>query len=103
MPETEENLKLDPPLYERISVKLTLNPLDLESTIGYINHRIKIAGREEPLFSEGALKLIHTFSKGKPRLINTICDNALLEAFIEKKQFIDEDIIKQISSDMGLK
>lgn len=103
MPETEENLKLDPPLYERISVKLTLNPLDLESTIGYITHRVKIAGREEPLFSENALKLVHIFSKGKPRLINTICDNALLEAFIEKKKFIDEDIINQISSDMGLK
>ncbi len=102
MPETEENLKLDPPLYERISVKVTLTPMDLESTLGYIKHRIKIAGREESLFSEDALKLIHQISKGKPRLINNICDNALLEAFIEKRKFIEVDIIKQISQDIGI-
>jgi len=102
MPETEENLRLDPPLYERISMKLTLPPLDEKSTIGYIIHRLKVAGRIEPLFVESALKLIHQYSKGKPRLINMLCDNALLESFIEKKRFIDDSIVNQIVSDMGM-
>jgi len=102
MPETEENLRLDPPLYERISMKLTLPPLDEESTKGYVLHRLKIAGRSEPLFTESSLQLIHKFAKGKPRLINTLCDNALLEAFIEKKTFIDDSIVNQIVSDMGM-
>ncbi len=102
MPELDINLRLDPPLYERISIKQTLPSLDEESTKGYINHRLKVAGRQEPLFTEQAISLIHSFAKGKPRLINTICDNALLEAFIEKKSFIDDRIIQQTAGDLGL-
>ncbi len=103
MPELDINLQLDPPLYERISVKQILKPMDENSTLGYILHRLKIAGREEPLFTKNAIKLIHNFSKGKPRLINTICDNALLEAFLEKKSVIDDKIIRQTADDLGLK
>jgi len=102
MPETEENLKLDPPLYERIGVKLTLPAMDEESSMRYINHRLRVVGRTEPLFTEQAYKLVHQYSKGKPRLINAICDNALLEAFIEKKTFIDDVIINQIAGDIGV-
>lgn len=102
MPETEENLKLDPPLFERISVKLTLPAMDEESSKGYINHRLRVVGRAEPLFTDAALKLVHMYSKGKPRLINALCDNALLEAFIEKKTFIDDNIIQQIAGDIGV-
>lgn len=103
MPELELNLRLDPPLYERIAVKQILNPLDISSTANYINHRLKIAGRQEPLFTNEAISEIHKYSKGKPRLINIICDNALLEAFIEKKQFIDPGLIEQTAQDLGFK
>ena len=103
MPELDVNLQLDPPLYERISVKQILKPLDENATKGYILHRLKIAGRTEPLFTENAAKLIHHFSHGKPRLINTLCDNVLLECFLEKKTFVDDNIVKQIAIDLGLK
>ena len=101
MPELEVNLRLDPPLYERISIKQILRPLDIESTANYIHHRLRVAGRVEPLFTNEAIQAIHQISKGKPRLINIICDNALLESFIEKKQFIDPGIIKQTAEDLG--
>ncbi|MFO8061995.1 MAG: AAA family ATPase [bacterium] len=101
MPELEVNLKLDPPLYERISIKQFLRPLDIASTKNYINHRLAVAGRQEPLFTDQAIEIIHQYSKGKPRLINIVCDNALLEAFLEKKQFIDPEIIKQTAGDLG--
>ncbi|MCK4523319.1 AAA family ATPase [candidate division WOR-3 bacterium] len=103
MPELEVNLRLDPPLYERISIKQILRPLNEESTKLYIKHRLNVAGKMEPLFLDESISLIHGISKGKPRLINIMCDNALLEAFIEKKTFISTEIIQQTAEDLGFK
>ncbi len=103
MPELEVNLRLDPPLYERIGIKQILRPLNEESTKLYIEHRLNVAGKREPLFLDESINLIHNISKGKPRLINIMCDNALLEAFIEKKTFISTEIIQQTAEDLGFK
>ncbi|RKX68034.1 AAA family ATPase [candidate division TA06 bacterium] len=100
--ELENSLKLDMPLYERIAVKCTLNPMDFKSTMGYIKYRLKVAGKETPLFDEKAVELIYKYSKGKPRLINILCDNAMLEGFLTKKEIIDEKIVKQVLEDFGM-
>ncbi|NIA22877.1 MAG: AAA family ATPase [Proteobacteria bacterium] len=98
----EDSLKLDMPLYERIAVKCILNPMDFKSTTGYINYRLKVAGKEIPLFDEKAVELIFKYSRGKPRLINILCDNAMLEGFLMKKEIIDEKIVKQVLEDFGM-
>lgn len=102
LPELEDNLKLDRPLYERIGLKCRLDPLDSDCTKAYIQHRLKIAGREDAVFTEEAMKLIFDRSKGKPRLINTICDNSLLEGFMLKKTIIDETIVEAVGKEMGM-
>lgn len=102
LPELEENLKLDRPLYERVGLKCRLDPLDFDCTKAYIEHRLKIAGRDEPVFTEKAVELIFHYSKGKPRLINTICDNSLLEGFMAKKPSIDETIVETVGNEMGI-
>ena len=101
--ELEENLKLDEPLHQRIAIRCKLEPLGLESTNAYIKHRLKVAGREELLFEKGAVQGIYQYSDGKPRLINIICENALLEGFLTKKHIINENIIESVAQDLGLK
>lgn len=102
LPEMEDYLKLDPPLYQRIAVRCVLEPLDQETTQNYIVHRLRVAGCPRPLFTGGAMKSIFIYSKGIPRMINAICDNGLLEGFLLKKEMIDEKIITDVCYDLGL-
>ena len=105
MPELDEHLKLDEPLRQRIAVRIAFKPFPEEATKEYILHRLKIADSERGMsvFTDEALKLIHIYSKGVPRLINTICDNALLEGFLKKVEKIGPDIIEQIGGELMLK
>ncbi len=102
LPEMEDYLKLDKPLYQRVSMRILLGALSPESTNAYINHRLSVAGRENPLFTIEAMDVIHKFSKGKPRMINTICDNVLLEGYLLKKPLIDELLVREVVQDLGL-
>ncbi len=102
LPELDNNLKLDMPLYERIGMKCRLETLTAESTKGYIQHRLSVVGRSDNIFTDPAVRVIYKFSKGKPRLINTICDNALLEGFLTKKNIIDEAVVEEVVGDLGI-
>jgi type II secretory pathway predicted ATPase ExeA len=100
--EIEKTLALNPALAQRVALKFTLKPLDEESTYTYIKHRLEVAGTKKDLFTQQALSLIFKYSKGLPRLINTICDNALLEGFLIKKNLVDEEIIESVVRNLGL-
>lgn len=103
LPEMEDYLKLDPPLYQRIAVRCVLDALDAKAAINYIIHRLRVAGCMKPLMTKEALERVYTYSKGIPRTINAICDNALLEGFLLKREVIEAKIIDEVSSDLGLK
>jgi type II secretory pathway predicted ATPase ExeA len=103
LPELEEVLSLDEPLKQRVAVRIKLSSLSESGTIDYINHRLHIAGANNGPFTEDALYKIHKYSQGIPRLINTICDNALLEGYLMKKESITADIIETVAVDLGLK
>ena len=102
MPELDDSLSLDEPLKQRIAMRYKLQSFEESTTEEYIRFRLKIAGCSSELFSKDALEAIHNYSHGIPRLINTICDNALLEGFLRKKQRIDANIIKEVVNDLGL-
>jgi general secretion pathway protein A len=69
-------------LSQRITVRYHLQPMDFRDTVHYINHRLEVAGgRTGVTFSRGALKRIHRFSRGLPRLINVACDRVLLAGY----------------------
>jgi type II secretory pathway predicted ATPase ExeA len=103
MPELENNIALDPPLEQRIAIKFKLKKLDKQTTMNYISHRMKIAGAQREIFSEMSMEAIYEYAKGTPRLINTICDNALLESFLMKREKVDFEIIEHVCQDLGLK
>lgn len=102
MPEIDKNLSLDEPLKQRIAFRYTLQSFQEETTKEYIKHRLHIAGCDGELFTDTALTAVYRYSKGIPRLINTICDNALLEGFLVKKKVVDENIIDDVAQDLGL-
>ena len=91
-PELKETL--DSPslkqLVQRIRLRFHIGPLDDREMREYIEHRLKVAGSEDnDLIADDAFALIYRYTGGVPRLINTLCDSALLCAFAEDKQTVD--------------
>lgn len=71
-------------LRQRITVRYHLTPLDRAETERYIGHRLRVAGaNSRPTFSRAAMRKIYRYSRGVPRLINAVCDKALLCGFVE--------------------
>jgi general secretion pathway protein A len=101
LPEIEDNLSLDPPLLQRVAMKIRLSTLTEEATKAYVVHRLTIAGNRETIFSDDALKLIYTYSDGFPRKINVLCDNALFQGFLMRQRVIDDSIVREMASDLG--
>jgi general secretion pathway protein A len=88
-------------LKQRISVRYYLKPLNRKETKEYIEKRLKVAGaRDCNLFEDSAIREIHRRSNGIPRLINVLCDNALVTGFVEEKPIIDKGIIREVAKDM---
>ncbi len=84
-----------PQLDQRIRVRVFLEPLDADTVPLYIYHRLNRAGGMASLdFTPEALRMIHRASEGIPRLINTICERALEEAYQEKTFQINASIVK---------
>ncbi|MDA8084864.1 MAG: AAA family ATPase [Nitrospiraceae bacterium] len=102
LPELDQVMALDEPLKQRVASRITLNAYSEENTRDYIYHRLQVAGAGEGIFTDAAIHQIYKYSSGIPRLINTICDNALLEAFLFKKQGVDEEVIRSVAVDLGL-
>ncbi len=102
LPELEESLQLDEPLAQRVALQCKLDSFNYESTEGYINHRLRLGGAKSQLFKNDSIKLIHHYSRGIPRLINTICDNCLFEGYLLKKKVIGPDLVQSVVTDLGL-
>jgi type II secretory pathway predicted ATPase ExeA len=103
LPEVEDCLRLDEPLAQRVALRYYLHALDENSTVEYIKHRLKVAGAKNMLFSAPSVQLIYRYSGGIPRLINTLCDNCLFEAFMQKLPGVVPKIVQSIAGDLGLK
>jgi type II secretory pathway predicted ATPase ExeA len=102
LPEIEENLRLDPPLAQRVALKYRLEPLRAEDTDAYVRHRLRLAGASRVPFLPQAIERVHLHSRGTPRLINTICDNALFEGFVARARDIDDRSVDRVARDLGL-
>ncbi len=76
-------------LAQRITARFHLNPLSRDELKAYITHRLAIAGSNIQLFDDKTLKRLYQLSKGIPRIVNIICDRALLGAYVENKNRVD--------------
>jgi general secretion pathway protein A len=84
---------------QRISIDHHLESLQPEETVGYVRHRLGVAGRQTDLFTAEALRLVHECTVGVPRLVNIVCDTALVYGFSDQRADIDTDIIEQVIQD----
>lgn len=89
-------------LRQRVIVNHSIKPLLKTETWQYIKHRLKIAGTRVQLFDGKAIHEIYSFSGGCPRLINIICDRALLTGYVRGQKKITADIIKECSQEVFL-
>jgi general secretion pathway protein A len=89
-------------LRQRISIRYHILPLDKGEIEGYICHRIKIASEEVVVnfFEESAIEEIFKYSRGIPRLINIICDKALLAGYVLERKNINAEIIKKCAKEI---
>jgi len=88
-PELAEKIENLKPLEQRVAVKARIGSLNKEEVVNYIAHRLKVAGRTEPIFTKEAVEFIYESTGGIPRRINRICDLALLSGFSHKDNKID--------------
>ena len=86
---------------QRIAIKCHLEPLNRKETELYIRKRIEIAGGKHEIFSLDAIQEIFSFSKGNPRFINIICDNALVSGYACRLKVIGAEVIKECSKKLS--
>ena len=83
-------------------MKYRLDHFNAESTEAYIKHRLRLGGAARMPFTPAAVTAVHRFSSGTPRVINTLCDNALFEDYVARVQMIDDQMIERAAHDLAL-
>lgn len=103
MPELDECLLGDPALKQRVAVRYELKNLPPEVVVDYVRFRLLHAGSSRQIFSPEALARIYELSRGNPRLVNVIADNALFEGYVRRFPTpLSPEIIDSVAADLGL-
>lgn len=87
-------------LAQRITARYHLLPLSPEETRAYIAHRLRVCGATRPLFTRQAIEEIQRFTGGIPRLINVLCDRALLGAYVEERPHVDRKVVQRAAREV---
>jgi len=89
-------------LNQRITARYNLQPLNLQETTAYISHRLKVAGLRSgvSLFESAAVKQTHNLTRGIPRLINVLCDRALLGAYGQQRSRVNKKLIAEAAAEV---
>ncbi|MBR9981173.1 MAG: OmpA family protein [Desulfatitalea sp.] len=89
-------------LAQRITVRYHISPLEPPEVNDYIRHRLKVAGTSREIFTSRAVQEIYQFSGGIPRLINILCDHALLTAYARDTKQVDAPMIKECARELRI-
>ena len=103
-PELEEKLRQPAvrQLRQRVSLWCRTHAITEEQTAAYIRQRLLIAGSSQPIFANETIRAIHRVSRGIPRIINLVCEHALILGFVEQYEQIPPSIIDFVAQDLGL-
>jgi len=89
-------------LRQRITINYFIEPLTENETREYVNYRLNVAGSKRNIFSSSAIREIFSFSKGFPRLINIICDLALVTGYVKEQKTINANIISECAKELQI-
>ncbi len=100
-PELRETLRLQSlrQFAQRIAIDHHIAALQQDETDLYVRHRLAVAGGSEDLFTPDALELVHECTSGVPRLVNIVCDTALVYGFSDQRPRIELDLVEQVIRD----
>jgi type II secretory pathway predicted ATPase ExeA len=101
-PELDIAVASDRSLGQRVDLRVRLAALDLDSTKAYLANRIQVVGGDPSIISEEAIGMLFKQAGGRPRLINTLADNALFEAYLAGRSYIDANDVEQAAGDLGI-
>ncbi len=87
-------------LNQRITARYHLTSLSYHDTQKYIRHRLKVSGGSRSIFNRRAIKKIYRLSNGVPRLINILCDRALLGAYVDETQLVTPKMVKKAAKEI---
>jgi general secretion pathway protein A len=87
-------------LAQRITARYHLEPLGRDDTAAYVRHRLRVAGSVHELFTPAALREVHRLSGGVPRLVNVLCDRALLAAYGGDRHEVTAPLVRQAASEV---
>ena len=104
-PELKEKLQLPrlEQLRQRVALHYHITPLSVQETREYVQHRLAIAGGDPDAFESEALDRVYAFSRGVPRLVNLICDSALLTGFLRETKTITRGMMEEVIREAPLK
>jgi general secretion pathway protein A len=89
-------------LKQRVMLRHHLCALSLQECCEYVSNRLKVAGGAPTIFTPNALESIHSYSGGIPRIVNVLCDNALLTGYALGRKEIDTGIIREVAEDLSI-
>jgi general secretion pathway protein A len=87
-------------LAQRVTARYHLKPFSENETRAYIHHRLRVAGQRRPILDRRAVRAVHRHARGIPRLINTICDRALLGAYGSARSHVSAGIVRRAASEV---
>jgi general secretion pathway protein A len=89
-------------LKQRVTLRHHLCALSLQECCEYVSNRLKVAGGNRSIFAPTALESIYSYSGGIPRVVNVLCDNALLTGYALGRKEIDTNIIREVAQDLNI-
>jgi len=87
-------------LSQRVTARYHLRPFSESESHRYVQHRMEVAGQKQPIFTRQAMRAAHRLSRGIPRLLNTICDRALLGAYATGQTRVKESVVRRAAREV---
>jgi general secretion pathway protein A len=102
LPELDVAISHDKSLSQRIDVRVRLESLDLGNAQAYLLHRLALVGGDPDIFGEDTIQALFKFGRGRPRLLNTLADNGLFEAYLGGRRQVIPSDVERAAADLGI-
>lgn len=101
-PELDRQIQNDASLFPRVDVRVRIQPLDMACSTAYLMHRLEVARARPGLIPPATLETLYKLGRGRPRLLNTLADNALFEAYLGGRDAIESGDVERAAADLGV-
>jgi len=101
-PELDRMVQDDASIMPRVDVRVRLQPLDLANATAYLTHRLTSVNGNPEILPPAAIDALFKFGRGRPRLLNTLADNALFEAYLAGRPVMDPSDVERAAADLGI-